>query len=104
MQIKMVEDGHSGPVVNTVNDKEKQLRRVIRSPDTQQSSAGIAADDMTSSDWSLARPMIHMTCNKCHKSNHFTVKCRSKKPPALHPVTREEDPDEDDIFQMSVAP
>ena len=41
--------------------------------------------------------------NKYHKPNHFAVKCHSKKPPAVHPVTGSEDPDEDEKIQMSIA-
>ena len=44
-----------------------------------------------------------MSRNKYHKPNHFAVKCHSKKPPTVHPVTGSEDPDEDEKIQMSIA-
>ena len=46
-------------------------------------------------------PAYGETCTRCHKLNHFAVKCRSKPPPSVQPVTEEADgEDSDEIFQM----
>ena len=101
-QLKVVEDNSSSAVVSAV---DRPTRR----------QEGGANAKCGKECWNCGRrhdfqrrescPAYGKTCSKCHKPNHFAVKCRGKNSPSVHTATGgEESGNADEVFQMHTTP
>ena len=100
VQMKVVGESSTGASVSAIHsDKDK-----TKHPESHDMSQGREC-------WNCGRrhdlqkrelcPAYGKTCNKCHKINHFAVKCRSGgSPPSVHPVSSlEGQGDPEEVFQ-----